>query len=249
MKIAVITASALAFATVAQANMVNAPSSDGSNNNLYQILGFTGNNPEAANDALNNAILNQSGGALDSWTMPISGGLSTFIAAFAGNAYVNTFGIYGVNAQGTITTALLPIFAGVTKGNPSQTIAVNGTTLSVGNSHIDITGDTSLGFYLYTGSLNTDDNLFYSTAGDTTGLYHVAVFNSADTPYYKYLPGGSFIMGWEDETMAQRSDLDYQDLILSITPVPEPTTIVAGAMLLLPFGMSTLRMFRKSRTA
>lgn len=35
----------------------------------------------------------------------------------------------------------------------------------------------------------------------------------------------------------------------SATPVPEPTTMVAGAMLLLPFGMSTLRMLRKSRTA
>jgi len=34
---------------------------------------------------------------------------------------------------------------------------------------------------------------------------------------------------------------------ISITPVPEPTTIVAGAMLLLPFGMSTLRMLRKNR--
>ena len=31
--------------------------------------------------------------------------------------------------------------------------------------------------------------------------------------------------------------------------VPEPTTMVAGALLLLPFGMSTLRMLRKSRTA
>jgi hypothetical protein len=35
----------------------------------------------------------------------------------------------------------------------------------------------------------------------------------------------------------------------SATPVPEPTTMVAGALLLLPFGASTLRMFRKSRTA
>jgi len=35
----------------------------------------------------------------------------------------------------------------------------------------------------------------------------------------------------------------------TFTPVPEPTTVVAGAMLLLPFGMSTLRMFRKSRMA
>ena len=36
---------------------------------------------------------------------------------------------------------------------------------------------------------------------------------------------------------------------ITLFPVPEPTTMVAGAMLLLPFGMSTLRMFRKTRTA
>lgn len=32
-----------------------------------------------------------------------------------------------------------------------------------------------------------------------------------------------------------------------VEPVPEPTTIVAGALLLLPFGASTLRIFRKNR--
>jgi len=37
--------------------------------------------------------------------------------------------------------------------------------------------------------------------------------------------------------------------IATLTAVPEPTTMVAGAMLLLPFGVSTLRMLRKSRTA
>jgi hypothetical protein len=31
------------------------------------------------------------------------------------------------------------------------------------------------------------------------------------------------------------------------TPVPEPTTMVAGALLLLPFGASTLRIVRKKR--
>jgi hypothetical protein len=31
--------------------------------------------------------------------------------------------------------------------------------------------------------------------------------------------------------------------------VPEPTTFIAGAMLLLPFGASTIRMLRKTRTA
>jgi len=40
-----------------------------------------------------------------------------------------------------------------------------------------------------------------------------------------------------------------QDLIWNITPVPEPTTIVAGALLLLPFGASTIRFMRKNRAA
>lgn len=33
-----------------------------------------------------------------------------------------------------------------------------------------------------------------------------------------------------------------------LAPVPEPTTIIAGALLLLPFGASTLRMLRRNRT-
>jgi hypothetical protein len=31
----------------------------------------------------------------------------------------------------------------------------------------------------------------------------------------------------------------------AVSPVPEPTTIVAGSLLLLPFGISALRKFRK----
>jgi len=33
----------------------------------------------------------------------------------------------------------------------------------------------------------------------------------------------------------------------SPTPIPEPTTMIAGALLLLPFGASTVRFFRKQR--
>ena len=36
---------------------------------------------------------------------------------------------------------------------------------------------------------------------------------------------------------------------LSDVPVPEPTTVIAGALLLLPFGASTLRMLRRNRVA
>src|ERR1039458_4069384 len=36
---------------------------------------------------------------------------------------------------------------------------------------------------------------------------------------------------------------------ITVSPVPEPTTMIAGALLLLPFGASTIRKFRKNRTA
>ena len=38
-------------------------------------------------------------------------------------------------------------------------------------------------------------------------------------------------------------------LDVQLTVVPEPTTMIAGALLLLPFGASTLRILRKTRTA
>jgi len=49
------------------------------------------------------------------------------------------------------------------------------------------------------------------------------------------------------------SGADYSDnsgsLDVQLTVVPEPTTMIAGALLLLPFGASTLRILRKNRTA
>jgi hypothetical protein len=44
-------------------------------------------------------------------------------------------------------------------------------------------------------------------------------------------------------------DISVQEMLFNITPVPEPTTMIAGALLLLPFGASTLRFVRRNRTA
>jgi hypothetical protein len=54
--------------------------------------------------------------------------------------------------------------------------------------------------------------------------------------YLAAAPGGS----------AQATIIDQR---FSQTAVPEPTTMIAGALLLLPFGASTLRILRKNRTA
>jgi hypothetical protein len=43
--------------------------------------------------------------------------------------------------------------------------------------------------------------------------------------------------------------ISVSKIVQSFDQVPEPTTMIAGALLLLPFGASTLRILRKNRTA
>jgi hypothetical protein len=82
--------------------------------------------------------------------------------------------------------------------------------------------------------LDVDGLNFY--AGET--LYNLSVIN----PF----TGGT---GYYDTANANLGNgATLTAVTLSLTPVPEPTTMIAGALLLLPFGASTLRMLRK-RTA
>jgi hypothetical protein len=46
-----------------------------------------------------------------------------------------------------------------------------------------------------------------------------------------------------------RYGTEMSDPSFNGTPVPEPTTMIAGALLLLPFGASTLRILRRNRKA
>lgn len=45
------------------------------------------------------------------------------------------------------------------------------------------------------------------------------------------------------------TDVNAQELLIGITPVPETGTIIAGTLLLLPLGASTLKILRKGRSA
>ena len=68
-------------------------------------------------------------------------------------------------------------------------------------------------------------------------------------------------MGWSDQTIMGDANGAYGVVALNLTDkqgnyyqsqlgmVPEPSTVVAGALLLLPFGVSTVRILRKSRAA
>jgi hypothetical protein len=64
-------------------------------------------------------------------------------------------------------------------------------------------------------------------------------------------PGGAFIVGWlpngTSSSATEQVVYDNTTITGAWVPVPEPATMIAGALLLLPFGVSTLRM-RKTRT-
>jgi hypothetical protein len=74
---------------------------------------------------------------------------------------------------------------------------------------------------------------------DTAGDFHLAFGPNGEgsgsgcsSPWYEHL-----------------ARLGYDPAKHGVTECPEPTTMIAGALLLLPFGVSALRMLRKSRKA
>ena len=93
--------------------------------------------------------------------------------------------------------------------------------------------------------------LFMNGAGDQMNLwYNVAAINYPfATPPNVNQPAGSYsLWGWEFGA-GQNNDYTQTYGIATLAPVPEPTTMVAGALLLLPFGASTIRFLRKRQTA
>lgn len=83
------------------------------------------------------------------------------------------------------------------------------------------------------------------------------VMTSSGTPWgHDAPPGALLIVGVNDKLNGTDISQDFwPDPILEqhptgaqhrVTPVPEPTTLIAGALLLLPFGASTVRFLRKN---
>jgi hypothetical protein len=96
------------------------------------------------------------------------------------------------------------------------------------------------------GGLDSGGNIF------TAGNFQASGFGGGITVAEGYI--SALLSARSDGTFATYTETwlgpnngNSQGLIYS--PVPEPSTLIAGAMLLLPFGASTLRFVRKNRTA
>lgn len=147
--------------------------------------------------------------------------------------------IAGTFAIGTISGNTATV-----SGNGTLTIAdgaghnltgnINWTTIGqIGNGNIlNISGIINLTSISYSGT-KVD---LASLANVTAGIETVSFSFAGSSPSLASLQAG----GITDSFAGQ---------ISSTSPVPEPTTVIAGALLLLPFGLSTLRIIRKNSAA
>ena len=199
------------------------------------------------------------------WTVPgilgATGSASaSLLLEIAGNAGINSFGIYNLT-----TKATLQVFAGSASGVSTATMTFSDGTATVGGLSLYVGSD--FGFYLQTAggptwysqqSLNNGDDHMVTLKTTTTrnldlsasglGGWALPQVNGQDKT--ETWNPNEYLLGWEDLALSGGDD-DYQDMLVKVcaVPVPETSTVVAGALLLLPFGFSTLRILRKSRVA
>jgi hypothetical protein len=187
-------------------------------------------------------------------------------------------GLSGFNAsQITVTASVGP--GGVdflTFGGNMQLAGVYSATgdLLLGYTVTATAGSIAMIDQRYTGGAVNGSILINETAtgGAATAHSQLSVNDVSDPNTY---PSGSFDIGENDllsvippqTTLYVTKDLAFtildgntninngisevsvSSVQQSFHQVPEPTTIIAGALLLLPFGASTLRILRKNRTA
>jgi hypothetical protein len=185
------------------------------------------------------------------WTTAIGNRFSTLIIEVAGNANNNEFGIY--KSIGGVVTGYLPIFPGPANPNlgaPVSLLIDSGLqriSKDGGATWFDVSGVTAgqFGFYLNTGPGNP---IWYSdTSLNPLGADQMVTYDIANTIYNT---SSGWVLAWEDLRYAP-SDKDFNDLVVTLTtaPIPEPTTMIAGLLLLLPFAASTVRFLRKNKAA
>jgi hypothetical protein len=163
------------------------------------------------------------------WTSGVVGGQTQYWGIQNAAYLWKTFGMPIVNGQGGNM--------GLSGDASTQAAALEfaiWNALYTSTGYGAITPNTSYVPTSLTGDLGADFNAYNTALTATHGtipLYAGNVLEGTAAP-------GDGANGGDD-----------QEFFLLGTPVPEPSTILAGALMLLPFGASTLRILRRNRAA
>jgi hypothetical protein len=166
-----------------------------------------------------------------------SGGYSSDLS---GQQYFQTFCIQSTVNFGPGVSYSVVISPAITIGTAylySQFAAgsLNGYTYTYGSGRSTSAGLLQQAIWWLQGQTRGVDNSFVTAAGTALGMTAAQLQDAAN---------GAYGVVALDLGVSSAPAQDQ----LAIIAVPEPTTVVAGALLLLPFGASVLRILRKTRT-
>lgn len=178
---------------------------------------------------------------IDINNLPTSGAVYTFdysgtVLDFTGSPYtIKGFLDSGIGGAGSVTS-----LTGSDAGTLNNTLWIFTGTIMVAN------GETLSSIH--------DDGMVLNIGGSITGGVLSGGQNVIDAapPTVAELSSGNITLA----TGTYNFTLIYSEvngapgvLQADLTSVPEPSTVVAGALLLLPFGVSTVRILRKNKQA
>ena len=178
-------------------------------------------------------------------------------AGTAGPAFAHLLGLENYNGIFSETEMQVNIsgLSGATITSAVLSYNLLTTGGSQGVTATSFTANGSLGFNM-TPPNNLGSTTFTSTGSansvDVTALLQAAVSGNQNwfgiflTPNG---PGNNYQWTYTYSGFGDSPDAADLRLTVEVAPVPEPTTMVAGALLLLPFGASTLRILRRNRMA
>jgi hypothetical protein len=166
--------------------------------------------------------------------------------AVTGSGQIDVVGGYADGGYFNITSG--DFFSGLTYGlNYGPGGGANITDANItGTGGLNLNGDNGVN---PAGPTYIDSvGLLFDNTGNVGNVnpYHGDVLNlwgNSPGSYTLYGAGPDFPSGAGDQLQANG------DVTMSVAPVPEPTTIIAGVSMLLPLGASALRSLRKKQMA